>query len=129
MPTDVMDRFVGQSYINLETFRRTGAGVRTPVWFAAEEGMIYVRTLRQSGKVKRVSRDSRVRVVPSDARGEPLDEWADGEAHLVEDRETASHANRLFRRKYGLAKVGFDLVQRLRGGRWATIAIRVTGPD
>ncbi len=129
MPTDVMDRFAGQSYINMETFRRTGAGVRTPVWFAAEEGMIYVRTLRQSGKVKRVSRDSRVRVVPSDARGEPLGEWADGGAHLVEDRETASHANRLFRRKYGLPKVGFDLVQRLRGGRWATIAIWVTGPD
>lgn len=128
MSTSVMDRFVGQSYINLETFRRTGAGVRTPVWFAAEEGMIYVRTLQQSGKVKRLRNDPRVRLVPSDARGEPLGEWADGGAHLVEDRETATHANRLFRRKYGLAKAGFDLVQRLRGGRWATIAIRVTGP-
>lgn len=28
--------FAGQRYLNLDTFRKSGQGVKTPVWFAAE---------------------------------------------------------------------------------------------
>ena len=31
---DVIAQFAGAKYLNLETFRKTGIGVRTPVWFA-----------------------------------------------------------------------------------------------
>ena len=41
----------GQQYLNLETFRRSGVGMKTPVWFV-QDGDILVRThhrqLRQS---------------------------------------------------------------------------------
>ena len=29
--------FEGQKYLSLETFRKSGEGVRTPIWFAAEK--------------------------------------------------------------------------------------------
>lgn len=32
------------TYINLETFRKNGVGVKTPVWQTSEAGTIYVWT-------------------------------------------------------------------------------------
>src|SRR5712691_11622884 len=56
-------------YMTLSTFRRSGAEVATPVWFAAAGGRLYVFTAGDSGKVKRLRHSSRARVAPSDARG------------------------------------------------------------
>ena len=33
-----------QKYISLTTYRKTGAPVRTPVWFAEENGKLYIFT-------------------------------------------------------------------------------------
>ncbi len=54
--------FAGQKYLNLETFKKSGDGVKTPVWFAAEpsakldssDAKLYVYTIGVSGKVKRI---------------------------------------------------------------------------
>lgn len=59
-------------YMSLATFRRSGAEVRTPVWFAAAGGRLYVFTAGESGKVKRLRHSSRARAAPSDARGRVL---------------------------------------------------------
>ena len=37
--------FVGQRYFNLESYKRDGTLVKTPVWFAEEQGVLYVYTL------------------------------------------------------------------------------------
>ena len=39
--------------VSLSTVRRSGAEVKTPVWFAAADGKLYVFTAGESGKVKR----------------------------------------------------------------------------
>jgi uncharacterized protein len=46
--------FVGQKYLNLESIKRDGTPVRTPVWFAEEEDVLHVYTLANAGKVKRI---------------------------------------------------------------------------
>ncbi len=46
--------FDHQSYLNLETFRKNGSGVKTPVWFVEDCGVLYLRTDAASGKVKRI---------------------------------------------------------------------------
>src|SRR2546422_10513339 len=56
-------------YMALSTFRRSGAEVATPVWFAEAGGRLYVFTAGDSGKGKRLRHSSRARVAPSDARG------------------------------------------------------------
>jgi len=49
-----LDLLVGQQYLNLETFRKNGMGVKTPVWFVQEGDTFFIRTMASSGKVKRV---------------------------------------------------------------------------
>ena len=38
-------------YMSLATFRRSGAEVATPVWFAAVDGKLYVVSAGNAGKV------------------------------------------------------------------------------
>lgn len=115
--------FAKQQYLNLETFRKNGLGVPTPVWFAEEAGVIYIRTLDGSGKVKRIRNNDRVRIAPCDARGRRKGEWVEGEARLVTDGASADKANRLLDRKYGLVKKMFELANRLQKASWITIII------
>ena len=102
-------------YAALATFRRSGAEVRTPVWFAAMDGRLYVFTAGDSGKVKRLRHSSRARIAPSDARGNVREEWWDVEARVVTEPRVIERAHAAMRAKYGWqARVG-DLFSRLTG--------------
>jgi PPOX class probable F420-dependent enzyme len=94
----------GQKYINLETFRKNGQGVRTPVWFAGEpeQGVpekLYAYSTDDSGKAKRVRNNPRVRVAPCDVRGKVLGDWIDARAEFVTGEE-AEHGMKLLNKKY-----------------------------
>src|SRR5437868_15193587 len=56
-------------YINLETFKKNGDGVKTPVWSAPLDGKLVVFTAGESFKVKRLGRNPKIRVAACDARG------------------------------------------------------------
>jgi len=64
MPSQVPSAIHGQNYISLTTFRKTGAGVATPVWFGEEGGKLYVMTRSDMGKTKRIRNNPQVRVAP-----------------------------------------------------------------
>jgi PPOX class probable F420-dependent enzyme len=102
-------------YMSLATFRRSGAEVATPVWFAAADGRFYVFTGRESGKVKRLRHTSRVRVAPSDARGRVLGAWQDASAHIVTEPRSIEEAHAALRSKYGWQMRVGDLFSRLTG--------------
>ena len=63
------EAFAGHKYLNLETFKKSGEGVKTPVWFAADPASdlasdaarLYAYTIGNSGKVKRIRNNGRVR--------------------------------------------------------------------
>ena len=99
-------RFDNHKYISLETFRKSGQGVRTPVWFVLHNHALYLYTNADSGKVKRIRNNSRVRVAVCTVRGEVTGPWLDGAASLVEGDERRV-ANQLLDRKYFL-KVIFN---------------------
>jgi PPOX class probable F420-dependent enzyme len=109
------DDLARHRYINLATFRRNGAQVKTPVWFAMSDGRLYVFTGGDSGKVKRLRHSSRARVAPSDGRGSVLGAWRDATARLVTDRETIAVAHALLRTKYGWQMRMADVIARLAG--------------
>ena len=120
-----LSQFENQSYLNLETFRKSGAGVQTPVWFVEDGGVLYVRTILNSGKVKRIRNNSQVRVVPSGGRGEPRGEWVQARAVLA-DASRAETVNQLMKRKYGVQKSMFDLLGRFNKSDYATLAIEIS---
>ena len=93
-------------YISLETFRKSGQGVRTPVWFVLHNHALYLYTKGDSGKVKRIRNNSRVRVATCTVRGHVMGPWFDGVASIVEGEERRV-ANQLLDRKYFL-KVLFN---------------------
>jgi len=116
------EQFDRHAYLNLETFRKNGEGVRTPVWFLLDGESLYVRTEDRSGKVKRIRRNSRVKVVPSDGRGTPLGEWEGGQASLVEGVD-ATRINGLMAKKYR-SKWMFDILGQIRRAKYVVIAVR-----
>ena len=119
-------------YLNLATFRRSGVEVRTPVWFAAAGGRLYVFTAADSGKVKRLRQSPRVRIAPSDIRGNTRDEWRDASARIVADGAVIERAHRAMRTKYGWQLTLTDLASRLTGRirrrAWIEIAEGTTPP-
>jgi len=95
------EQFSKASYISLETHRKNGEPVRTPVWVVVDGGLLYVRTDPTSGKVKRIRRDQHVRVARANMGGKVSGDWVDGEARLVDEKES-SRIMELFLKKYGL---------------------------
>jgi PPOX class probable F420-dependent enzyme len=59
----------GQKYISLTTFRKTGIGVPTPVWFGEENDKLYFMTRSTMGKSKRIRNNPQVKVAPCTMRG------------------------------------------------------------
>lgn len=114
-------------YMSLATFRKSGAQVATPVWFAPAEGRLYVFTAGDSGKVKRLRHTPRVRVAPCDVRGLVHGAWREGAARLVEDPGDIGRAHALLRAKYGWQVTLLDLMSRLSGRikRRAWLAVRL----
>jgi PPOX class probable F420-dependent enzyme len=108
-------------YISLETFKRSGEGVKTPVWFVLHDGVLYVYTEADSWKVKRIRNNPRVRVAPCTMRGRVTGPWIEGTASLVEGDERRT-ADRLLNRKYFL-KALFRWVSKIMGSARAMIRI------
>src|SRR5690349_9404791 len=69
MPSEIPPPIRAQKYISLMTFRKTGVGVSTPVWFGEQDGKLYVMTLSKSGKAKRIRNNPRVNVAPCTMNG------------------------------------------------------------
>jgi len=121
---DRLAQFASQQFVNVETFRKNGQGVQTPVWFVEDKGTLYVRTVENSFKVKRIRNTPRVRVMPCDVRGGPKGEWVEGQAHFataVEDKRVGQ----LLTKKYGFQKTIFEVMSKLQGRKYTVIAINV----
>lgn len=128
MPDDLA-QFANTKYFSLETFRKTGVGVKTPVWFAEApssqaRATYYVYTLPDSGKVKRIRNNPKVRIAPSNMRGDVQGEWVEARARLCEGEE-ADRGQALLIDKYGLMKRIGDFFSRLRGRTQCVLAIEV----
>jgi PPOX class probable F420-dependent enzyme len=104
-----IDQYARQKYLNLETFRRSGEGMKTPVWFVQEGELLYVLTVSNSGKVKRIRNNGRVNIAPCKMEGTPTGTWSPAQAREIVDAETFQKVNRLLDKKYGLVRKMFSL--------------------
>ena len=99
--------FAGHKYLNLETFKKSGDGVKTPVWFAADpsvrldasDAKLFVYTIGVSGKVKRIRNNPRVRIAPCTAGGKLLGDWVEARAEIVTGEEAVRGMD-LLNKKY-----------------------------
>jgi uncharacterized protein len=119
------------NYLSLATFRKTGLEVCTPVWFAEEDGKIFVFSNEEAGKVKRLRHSTRARIAPCDMRGNILGEWREAQAHLLQHGDEMRLAHAALRRKYGwqLAVLDFFACLFRRKDRRAYIVVQLTEAD
>jgi hypothetical protein len=102
MPSQIPAELHGQKYISLTTFRKSGAGVATPVWFGEQDGKLYVMTRSDMGKTKRIRNNAQVRVAPCTIRGKVTGPEFSATARLIAPEEFAE-ARKTITRKYLLA--------------------------
>ena len=125
MTTERLAPFRNQKYLNLETFKRDGRGVKTPVWFVLRDnGAFYAYTEAGSWKVKRVRNYPQVRVAPCDMCGNVTGGWEAATAQIVSGEEEQV-ANRLLDQKYFLKKL-FNLLTKLNRHTRAMLKIELS---
>jgi len=98
-------------FISLTTFRKSGAGVSTPVWFALDGTRLVMTTDASSGKVKRIRNNAQVELALCDMRGKCLGDTSPAQAKILQGEE-ASVAEKLLKKKYGLQWSLFGMANR-----------------
>ena len=98
--------FDRQKYLNLASFRKNGIAVRTPIWFAEQDGKLYVMTRSDSGKYKRIRNNPQVRIAPCNMRGKITGPEFPATARTLAP-EDWPRARKLLASKYWLMKVPF----------------------
>ena len=100
-----LDEIKSQKYISLETYRKNNQPVKTPVWFVIKDGLIYVVTRDQTGKVKRLRNNLQVKFALCTIKGKVTGEWISGTAKILTKEETRD-AVKWRDKKYGfMAKI------------------------
>jgi PPOX class probable F420-dependent enzyme len=104
MPSQIPAPIEGQKYISLTTFRKTGVGVATAVWFGEDAGKLYVMTRSDMGKTKRIRNNPQVRVAPCTIRGKVTGAEFAATACLLPAEEQA-RARAALKRKYWMTRI------------------------
>lgn len=117
-----------ERYVNLETFKRDGTGVKTPVWAAPLDGKLVVVTDGTSFKVKRLRNNPSARLAGCDARGKVHGPWHEASCHVIEDPSLAARAEAALAARYGLQYRVLNFFSRLSGriGRRAYLEITLS---
>ena len=124
---NTLEAFENQQFISIETFRKSGVGVKTPVWFARDADALYIWTEAQSGKAKRIRNNPDVKLAPAKADGTPLGEWVPAKANADESDEALKHVKDLLKKKYGTQFAMFGLMGKMRGAKYTSIRLQVEG--
>jgi hypothetical protein len=85
----VIDTLGRQRAVLLETRKRDGSWVGTPVSIVVADGRAFFRTYDASGKAKRLRNFAGVRVAPCTLRGRPTGPSVAATARLLDDDEAA----------------------------------------
>jgi len=97
-----LEQFIDQKYINLETYKKDNAPIRTPVWFVIDGDRICITTKESTGKVKRLRNNQNVRIAICSMKGEIKNDWVSGMAKLIVG-DDAEKIIKLRKKKYGFS--------------------------
>ena len=118
----MLDTFTKERFALLETYRKDGTAVRTPLLFVIHRERLYMRTTVHTYKVKRIRNNPRVRVAPSTFKGERRGNWIEGEARLY-DAADMQWVNMLSKRRNGWFKRLVDLRNRFKAVEFVVIEV------
>jgi len=94
----------GQRYISLATFRKSGAAIYTPIWFAEDNNKLYFMTSSKLGKYKRIRNNPQVKIAPCTIRGKITGPEFPATVRIMQAEEFA-RVRQMINAKYWLARV------------------------
>ena len=112
-------------YIALETYKKNGDAVSTPVWVTQEARKLYVITEGHSWKVNRIRNNPRVRVAQSDSRGKVQSDWVDATARVLNDPAAVNQQGKRLAAKYGMVYHLFMLFMKLTQRKRVSVVIEI----
>jgi len=112
-----LEIFKNQEFLSLETFRKSGEGVKSPIWFAQEGNSLYIWTVGDSAKIKRIRNNPQVKIAPCKRFGEVTGEWITAQASIDDSPAAVRHVEELLRRKVGFGFIVFGLIDGIRDRR------------
>jgi PPOX class probable F420-dependent enzyme len=95
-----LDEIKSEKYISVETFKKDGTSVKTPVWFTIKDNLVYVVTRDQTGKVKRLKNNLNVKIATCNIKGKIKGRWNSGTVEILNKQETEEAVKRRDK-KYG----------------------------
>lgn len=112
-----LEQLAAETYVSLETFKKDGTGVKTPVWAARVGDALYVVTDGTSYKVKRLRRNPRTRIAGCNGSGSKIrTDWFEATGTILEPGPEWDAAHAALGKKYGIQYAGLNFFSRL-GGR------------
>jgi uncharacterized protein len=103
------------SYLAVETFRKNGNGVKTPVWFTTEGDKYYCWTGAESGKIKRIRNNPQVTLAKCDSRGTLESDKVSATARVLDNPVDVKIQIQRMAKKYGLLFRLFQFMGMIRG--------------
>ena len=95
--------FADVQYINLETFKKDGTKVITPVWVAQHNNSLVVTTSKNAGKVKRIRNNGKAIIYTTNQSGSKrLSEELEVQGSILIDEDLKTEAVTILKKKYGM---------------------------
>jgi len=97
---EILNELESEKYINLETYRKNGNAVHTPVWFVLSDNLIHVISGEKTGKVKRLKNNPKIKFARCRFKGELKGDWHSGISKFFDD-DQVQKILKLRKKKYG----------------------------
>jgi PPOX class probable F420-dependent enzyme len=95
-------RFRKEEFLSLETYRKNGETIKSPMWFAQDNDALYLWTMADSSKVKRVRNNPHVNIAPCKRMGEVTGEWMTAHATIDDSPIMVAQVEAMLLKKIGL---------------------------
>ena len=95
-------RFRKEEFLSLETYRKNGETIKSPMWFAQENDALYLWTMADTSKVKRIRNNPHVNIAPCKRMGEVTGEWVTAHATIDDSPIMVAQVEAMLLKKIGL---------------------------
>jgi len=95
-------RFRKEEFLSLETYRKNGQTIKSPMWFAQDNDALYLWTMADTSKVKRIRNNPNVNIAPCKRMGEVTGEWMTAHATIDDSPLMVAQVEAMLLKKIGL---------------------------
>ena len=95
-------RFRKEEFLSLETYRKNGQTIKSPMWFAQDNDALYLWTMADTSKVKRIRNNPNVNIAPCKRMGEVTGEWMTAHATIEDSPIVVAQVEAMLLKKIGL---------------------------